>query len=725
MKNRSILFFLFLLLSILRLGAQHSVAHQWNDQVLEAIRRDFARPTVHARNLFHTSVAMYDAWAVYEPEATTYFLGKNVQGFLTPLKPPSIPTDVQSAQEEAMSFAVYRLIKHRFQNAPAADLIFEDIDNLMTTLGYNNENTSTNYHCGSAELGNYIADQLITFGLQDGSNEANDYQNLYYAPINPPLEIANSGNPNLSNFNRWQPLQLGAGFIDQSGNSVGGNIPDFLSPEWGSVIPFSLQAEDAVTYERNGFDYTVYHDPGPPQYLDNNGATDLDNNYKWGHILVSVWSSHLNPEDTTHWDISPGSLGNITNYPMEINDYSNFYNLLEGGDIGIGYELNPKTSLPYSPNVVLRSDYARVLAEFWADGPDSETPPGHWFTILNSVNEHPLLEKRFMGTGPLIDDLEWDVKSYFILGGAMHDAAITAWGIKGWYDYIRPVSAIRGMAERGQGSDPNLPSYHPFGLPLIPGFVELIETGDPLAGDNGQHIGELKLYAWRGPSYIDDPETDIAGVGWINALNWWPYQRPSFVTPPFAGYLSGHSTFSRAAAEVLTALTGDPFFPGGVGEFTCPKNEFLVFEDGPSEGITLQWASYRDASDQCSLSRIWGGIHPPVDDIPGRLIGERIGQEAFDFALPYFNNTVEQLAFENGKIFPNPSHCGVYIEYQYEGILPVQVYQTDGKLVIDTQLDFSGELGYLELTGLSTGLCIIVVRNQEGKVLLKTKMVVK
>ena len=46
-----------------------------------------------------------------------------------------------------------------------------------------------------------------------------------------------------------------------------------------------------------------------------------------------------------------------------------------------------------------------------------------------------------------------------------------------------------------------------------------------------------------------------------------------------------------------------------------------MFEEGPSVDVVLQWATYRDASDQCSLSRIWGGIHPPADDIPGRIIG--------------------------------------------------------------------------------------------------------
>ena len=65
--------------------------------------------------------------------------------------------------------------------------------------------------------------------------------------------------------------------------------------------------------------------------------------------------------------------------------------------------------MPYEPQVVPLGDYARVLAEFWADGPDSETPPGHWYTILNYVNDHELFEKRFGGEGDVLDDLDWDV----------------------------------------------------------------------------------------------------------------------------------------------------------------------------------------------------------------------------------------------------------------------------------------------------------------------------
>ena len=142
----------------------------------------------------------------------------------------------------------------------------------------------------------------------------------------------------------------------------------------------------------------------------------------------------------------------------------------------------------------------------------------------------------------------------------------------------------------------------------------------------------------RGHQFINDPKTDYAGAGWILAENWFPYQRPTFVTPNFSGYISGHSTYSRAAAEVLTLLTGNPFFPGGLGEFIAKKNQFLVFEKGPTQDVKIQWATYRDASNQCSLSRIWGGIHPPVDDLPGRVIGEKVGIQAYNYGKKYFSN---------------------------------------------------------------------------------------
>ncbi|MEL7020396.1 MAG: MopE-related protein, partial [Bacteroidota bacterium] len=630
---------------------EHSIARQWNDFNLELIRNDFARPTIHARNLFHTAIVMHDAWAAYEPGASTYFLGNEIGGYTCDFTGVSEPTDKLAAQREAISYAAFRLLTHRFRNSPNTGQLLFDIEVWFTEQGYDPDFESITYQTqGPAALGNYLASEMIEFGFQDGSNEQLFYENQSYEPVNEPLVTKQPGNPNMTDPNRWQPLTLDV-FIDQSGNERPFNTPDFLSPEWGQVTPFSMTEDDLTVYNRDGFDYYVYHDPGtPPLYSEATDDPWMDN-YKWNFALVSVWSSMLDPTDGVMWDISPATIGNIdfSDFPRDFDSMRDFYQLTNGGDISRGRAVNPHTGEPYEPQIVPRADYARVLAEFWADGPDSETPPGHWFTIMNYVHDHPFFERRFGGKGDIIAPLEWDVKSYLTLGGAMHDCAIAAWGIKGYYDYLRPISAIRYMSDLGQSSDPNLPNYHPGGLPLLEGYIELVTEGDPLAGEQNEHLSKVKLKAWRGPDYIPSTQNTYAGVDWILAENWWPYQRPSFVSPNFAGYISGHSTYSRAAAEVLTFLTGDEYFPGGMGEFAAPRNEFLVFEDGPSVEMVLQWATYRDASEQCSLSRIWGGIHPPADDIPGRIIGQKIGVSAFQKAQLLFYGDADNDGFTSNE----------------------------------------------------------------------------
>ncbi|GLR19301.1 MopE-related protein [Portibacter lacus] len=626
-------------------NAQHSIAREWNELLLEGIRGDFARPTVHARNLFHTSGAMYDAWAVYDSIAEPYFLGDTVGEYEFKFSGIPIPEDITEARKEAISFAMYRILRHRFLTSPGAWKVYTQTDSLMNLLGYNKNYTSLDYESGNpAALGNYIASEIIKFGLQDGSNEALQYENNYYEAVNDPLVMDLSGNSGISDPNKWQPLTLDV-FIDQSGNVIPLNTPEFLSPEWGNVVPFAMKEEVLTTYDGNNGQYKVYHDPTAPSFIQD--GLGLNDPYKWGFALVAAWSSHLGHSNDTLIDISPASYGNLDELPSSFDEYKQFYDYDKGGDASTGHPLNPTTGLPYEPNIVSRADYTRVLAEFWADGPDSETPPGHWFTLLNFINDNPLLVKKFEGKGEVLSDLEWDVKSYLALGGTMHDCAVSAWGIKGYYDYIRPVSAIRYMAEKGQSSSMDLPNYHPHGFPLKEGFFELVKEGDPLAGSQSQNVNQVKIFAWKGPNYIADPETTFADVGWILAKDWWPYQRPSFVTPPFAGYVSGHSTYSRAAADLLTKFTGSAFFPGGIGEFVAPRNEFLVFEDGPADEIVLQWATYQDASDQCSLSRIWGGIHPPIDDIPGRKIGMKIATESFEFVKDYFYSDEDQDGFYN------------------------------------------------------------------------------
>ncbi|MEM6533628.1 MAG: vanadium-dependent haloperoxidase [Myxococcota bacterium] len=605
-----------------------SVARLWNEALLSAIRVDRARPNVHARNLYHSSALMFDAWAVFDVQARPVFLGSTLGGEACAFDEAQRNRfreleDSDAARVEAISYGMFRLLSHRFQNSPGAGQSQQVFTELHERLGFNPNRMSRDLATNApAALGNYLATCIITYGLTDGSNEAGDFANLQYQPINPSLDPTASGNPQIIDPDRWQPLNLD-NFVDQSGVPAT-TIPDFLGAEWGAVDTFALSAGE--TRSRDGIDFVLHLDPGTPPML---GGNDTESElYRWGHALVAQWSAFLDPTIDAQFDISPGNLGNGAALPENFADYPSFY-LADGTQTRSGRDMNPSTGEPYAPNFVPQGDYGRVIAEYWADGPDSETPPGHWFSIANKqVTDHPNFVRVDPFSGAQIGALEWDVKLYLALGGAMHDAAIAAWGAKGFYDYVRPISAIRYMGDRGQSSDPSGPSYDPEGLPLIDGVIEVVQAGDPLAASNGQNVGSIKIRTWRGPDFIDDPATEIAGVDWILSDNWWPYQRPNFVTPPFAGYVSGHSTFSRAAADVLASMTGSEFFPGGLAEVEIPANEFLVFEQGPSVDVTLQWATYVDAANESALSRIYGGIHPPIDDATGRIMGSGVAEAA-------------------------------------------------------------------------------------------------
>jgi hypothetical protein len=222
----------------------------------------------------------------------------------------------------------------------------------------------------------------------------------------------------------------------------------------------------------------------------------------------------------------------------------------------------------------------------------------------------------------------------------VHDAACAAWSIKCYYDGWRPIEAIRYMGQRGQSSIESDATYDPRGLPLVPGLIEVVTGTTAAAGGRhaGLPIGSIAILAWPGPP--EDPLTQHSSVRWIPAADWLPYQKRTFVTPAFPGYISGHSTFSRAAAEVMAAITGTKFFPGGLATFTAPANTGLTVERGPSQTVHLQWATYNDAADQAGLSRLYGGIHPPVDDVTGRRVGAECGRGAWALAQKYFDGSI-------------------------------------------------------------------------------------
>lgn len=582
-------------------GASPSIARIWDEEILAAIRIDLPHPPVHARNLFHFSVAMYDAWAAYDPQAVGYiYHAKHTAG------------DREAARREAISYAAYRILVERYDLSRASAKTLARLDAKFISLGYHPENHSRDVST-PAGVGNSVAAAVSDYFFEDGAFQNRAYADQLvflggYSAINLPLITGTRGTL-IDNPNRWAPLAI-TNATSQNGLTAD-VIQKFLGAQWFGVRPFALTRTNASK---------PWIDPGPPPQLRGAG----DEQYRKEVVDIIRYSSELTPDDGVLVDISPGVFGN---------------NSLGAND-GAGHPLNPITASPYPPNVVKRGDFARVLAEFWADGPNSETPPGHWNTLANQVTDHPSFEKRLGGTGPVLGDLEWDVKLYFALNAALHDAACAAWTLKRHYDGYRPIAAIRYMAERGQSSVPGTFTYHRDGLPLITNLIEVVTSDTAKAG--GRHAGlspgMIAIRAWPGQPV--DTVNQYSGVKWMAAVDWLPYQKKTFVTPAFPGYISGHSTFSRSAAEVLAAFTGSAFFPGGMGSYRVGSDVSLTFEKGPSQPVELQWGTYFDAADQAGLSRLWGGIHVSVDDLTGRRIGATCGRQAWALARRYFDGSI-------------------------------------------------------------------------------------
>jgi hypothetical protein len=225
------------------------------------------------------------------------------------------------------------------------------------------------------------------------------------------------------------------------------------------------------------------------------------------------------------------------------------------------------------------TDEQKVIVEYWADGPRSELPPGHWNLFAQYVSRrdhHGIGEHR----------VDKDVKLFFALNNALFDASIIAWDNKRAFDSVRPITAIRYL-------------FH----------------------------GE-KVRAWGGP---------YKGTRLIDGGSWLPYQRATFPTPPFPEYASGHSNFSAAGAEILRLATGSDWFGASV---TVPAGSSKV-EPGavPARDVTLTWATFTDAANQAGFSRRLGGIHFEQGDLDAHGTGRQCGNAAWALAQRYFNGT--------------------------------------------------------------------------------------
>jgi hypothetical protein len=215
-------------------------------------------------------------------------------------------------------------------------------------------------------------------------------------------------------------------------------------------------------------------------------------------------------------------------------------------------------------------DRSKSIATYWADGPATETPPGHWNLFAHLVS---------LRDGHTLDQ---DVKLFFALGNAMLDASIAVWECKTHYDYARPITAVR-----------------------------FLYAGKPVR-------------AWAGP---------FQGTSLIPGEAFRPY----IATPPFAEYVSGHSTFSSAAAEILKSFTGSDAFGASA---LIPAGSSPV-EPGavPAAAVTLSWPTFSAAADEAGLSRRYGGIHFESGDLQARALGRVIGAAVWARARAHFDGT--------------------------------------------------------------------------------------
>ncbi|MBV9558910.1 MAG: vanadium-dependent haloperoxidase, partial [Bradyrhizobium sp.] len=198
--------------------------------------------------------------------------------------------------------------------------------------------------------------------------------------------------------------------------------------------------------------------------------------------------------------------------------------------------------------------------------------------------------------------LDDDVKLFFVASNAILDASIATWDAKYSYDYVRPITAVRALG------DTFISAWHPRRLSLALAY----STPDSRVGAS------------------NDPVTVPAGLGEMRAIKWEPY----LPTPPFPSYVSGHSAFTAAWARVMELATGKRPF-----NFHRLVTHLYVEQRELAQPVTLSYPTFAAAAEASGISRIWGGVHWPVDNKRGQEIGQKVGEHAWERAQQFVLGT--------------------------------------------------------------------------------------
>ena len=347
----------------------------------------------------------------------------------------------------------------------------------------------------------------------------------------------------------------------------------------------TLAAQKVLEYRHNDgsnqFGTPAYSDPTPEpdKYKPVNTWENVVDPTRWQPLCVPT-SVGLPPAPAG----SPCPAGYAVQNPL----HPHWKNIATFGPLNPDTGYPPQFALPGPPSgtsdidLELRdtsnlSETQKAKADYWADGPRSEFPPGHEAVFAQALSR---MRKN---------TLDQDVKLFFVLGNALMDASISAWRAKYQYDSVRPITAIRVRYK------------------------------------------DKKVNSWLGPG---------KGYGSVLGQHWLPYQETTVVTPPFPEYVSGHSTFSAAGRTVMLQFYGnnDTFNGKVVIKKGSSKIEPGV---APSKDITITWKTLSDAADDAGWSRRWGGIHFVSGDQQGRALGRLIGYNDWNKALTYFDGSAE------------------------------------------------------------------------------------